>query len=189
MAGGAGIAGGSGTDPFAELMRLLGDPAKLQAEYERLTAAKADAQAVVDLAGPASEIVQIRQQLVDAQTDIHVKLAAAEAQAADLLAAAQAQVDTLLARAQADAQKIAADAKQLSDEAFRQLDAARIAQATADKTLATAAARNAEADATLAAIWDKDAELATREAALAIRAQMISDAQAHLADTVTRLTE
>jgi hypothetical protein len=108
------------------LLTLLSDPQRLQQSVAQLTEARNQAQAVIDLAGPANEILAIRAKLeVDRQ------------QMTDLLLKAQAQADQTVMQAEATASAVIAEAQKAKQE---MADEAIVILAKAKETLAQASA-------------------------------------------------
>lgn len=128
-------------DTGLEVVRLLADPVALKAKLDQLKSAKDSAQAVVDLAGPASEILSIREKI---DTD--------RQQAEDLLVAAQQQADKLVNDSREEAKRIVADAK---EEALNRI-------ADADSALAHSNVLKEEAQTLNAQIMGQQAELQAR---------------------------
>jgi cell division septum initiation protein DivIVA len=99
-------------DTGLDLVRLLADPVRLKEKLAQLQTAKDEAQAVVDLVGPASEVVSIRE-----------KIEADRQLTEDLLVDAKAQAEKIVQDARAEASRIIADAKEEAVSRLAQADA------------------------------------------------------------------
>jgi chromosome segregation ATPase len=143
LVGPDGSGGGSGD--FLAVAALLADSGRLQALYKELEDKKAQAQAVIALAGPASEILQIR-----ASIDSELESAKAEHRKA------KEERDSIVASALAQAAQTTENAAQRSNSA--RVDAAAIL-AEADRRLAAASAVKDGADKRLAEVANQEVNL------------------------------
>lgn len=140
MSAGSGIAGNQGSSSFAAL-ELLANPSQLQAKIDQLKAAEESARKQIDLAGPASEILQMRAD-IDGLKEL----------AEDNYNGAKADAESLVERAREEAAQIVADAK---------ADAERVSTAIQARAVESENAQN-EAMATLAAAKKEETFLAQR---------------------------
>lgn len=191
MAGGSGIAGGGDSEAsaFLGMVSLLSDPTKLQAEYKKLEDARAAAQVIVDLAGPASEITEIRKQLADAQANIANQMTAAQDRANAIIATAEDQAKKLGTAAEVNAQELRTSAQKVFDQAAAQLSVATACQQAADAAHDDLDVRQAALDQMQSELVSQESNLAAREAALAAKVQSLVDARAIIAKAVADITE
>ena len=135
---GSGIAGNQGSSSF-DALELLADPTRLQAKIDQLRAAEEAAQEQIALAGPASEILQIRSEIEGLKELAEVTLAGARDDANEIL------------------DKANSDAAFLRERAKEESDAAR---EQADNTIAGAKKLADEAEAAMAAVESKKRDVA-----------------------------
>jgi colicin import membrane protein len=170
------ITGGSASNPLLDLLAIVANPDAYKAKIDALDAATAENKKYVEALGPASEIVQLRDQAkgLRQEADDYKKSAIAQADA-DLLAAkeqakkitadANAKVDDLLDQAsktkdQADAlmskvQQELAEAEKAKVEAAKAQEIAEAKASELSRALEDAAAAQAEAEAAKADILAK----------------------------------
>lgn len=143
------------SNPLMDLLKVVADPAAYTAKVKELEEATARYQEVVALAGPASEIVAIREQVAADQKEAKASLAAAKAKAAGLIKDAEAKAEALLKDATAKANAELAEASEKNKEAAATAKQAKGALADAEKTKADAAKAAAAADERIAALDDE----------------------------------
>jgi len=150
---GSGIAGGQGSSSFAAL-ELLANPTQLQARIDSLKAAEERANDVIALAGPAHEILQLREAI---ENDV--------AKAKEDLAACHEECESLISGANDSARNIIDKATQ---------EATSLEGQMRDRAARTEAALN-EAQASLASLKKEPTYLDQREATLTSdREQLVS---------------
>lgn len=145
------VGGTSDNDPM-KLMRILSDPEKLSRHLDQLDKSRAAAQAVIDLVGPASEVIAIRKQITDAKTA-----------AVDAVVVARKKGEGIVEQANKRAKEITALAH---EEAVKMSNAAAIKEQQAESlreqaqtTLSATQQKRAELEATLEAVKSKRASL------------------------------
>ena len=183
------IVGGQGGTDLGAMLGLLADPVALQAKYAQLEEARRQSQEVVDLAGPANEILAIRAQIdsLKAQAEAAGVQAAAAAQAISEEATQRAQ--TIIAEANVKADALVAQAQLTVKAANEKMAAAveeqrKVVKANDDLSVYRAALDQAhEENAT------NEMGLAQREKVLASRLDTLAKAQQYLADTIKSLSE
>jgi hypothetical protein len=119
-------------DPLMGALKLLADPVELERRYAALREAEEQANSVIALAGPASQILTMRRQIEE-------ELAAAKAALGDARMQASLLVDT----ARQKAQEIEAEARAKQEENDAAIVAIRLEE---EQALATAKANMAAAD-------------------------------------------
>jgi hypothetical protein len=151
------------------MIKLLGNSAELEKRIERYNAAKTQAEQTIALAGKASEIVQIRedinadlaeakQLLEDARAQAQAIVADGRKRAEQLVQEANVQVvqqTKLRDKAVEETAAAHAAARKEKDEAARQMALALAAQNTAEDAMSQATARAEEASAVKLAFEDR----------------------------------
>lgn len=110
----SGLSGGNMAGASNDLLEVLKNPEVFKKRLEQLQETERKTQAVVDLAGPADEIVRIRKQIEKDKTASEEELTAAQADTAEMMETAQANASTIVVQAQAEAEEIIAAAKELT---------------------------------------------------------------------------
>lgn len=155
MGGSSGLSadGGQQKQPaFIDVVSLLADPDRLKAEYEKLENARAQAEAIVSLVAPASDITRLREEA-----------AADRALAAQLVSDAKSQAASIKTSAEESAKSITTSAA-ISADANRKLAADMVAEASARQEYVSGLVSRAEQRAQELA--DKEKELSTQRAEL-----------------------
>lgn len=119
---GSGIAGNQGQSSFAAL-ELLADPQKLQNKINQLKSAEESAREQITLAGPASEILKIREEMDDLKAQATEALRESRAGAEQIIQKAKNQAADIIADAEADAGRVAvaaADRATKTEEAYKE---------------------------------------------------------------------
>lgn len=142
----SGIVGGMASG-IELLVKVLDNPEQYRTKLEEIRNAAAEADALIALAGPASEIPQLREQLAKELEEAKVSKAAADAAAIKVIGEASAQAKRLLDAAEAKAVETTATAE------------AKLAQANAAQS--SAAASMGEAKAAMAKVASEKANLDT----------------------------
>jgi len=164
MAGGSGLSGelpASTEDKFLSMVALLADPEALRREYERLSAERTAVAELVAAAGPASEILQLREQATQDR-----------ATAAQLLADARIQVEQLLADARVEKQRIIDESAVATNADVARLERAK---AAADAANNDALLSQQAADAAIQALATKQQELDTYTALIDLRLENVAE--------------
>jgi chromosome segregation ATPase len=169
------------------MVALLSDPSRLEAEFARLNAAKASAQEVIDLAGPASEITKIRAEIDVLKAQSEQALADANTSAQAILARAEEERRHRISDGEAQAQQLAAQATQQLVNAQAQAQQAQDAQAAADAKAAEVARQESALQSDRAAVAAKETELKQREEQLAARVSALASIKSDLADALKAL--
>lgn len=159
-----------------DLLKVVADPAAYAAKAKELEDATANYQKLVALAGPASEIVAMRERIAADQKEAKADLAAAKAKAAGLIRDAEAKAEALLKDASVKAGAELAEASEKAKEVA----------ATAKQVETTLAdAEKAKADAARA-VTDADERAATLDAEIAAAKQARMEAEELKADIVRK---
>lgn len=156
MAMGGDFGGGSAADSTMRTLTLLADPVALAARIKELRAAEDQANSAIALAGPASEIIELRKQ---AELD--------RAAAAEEFKRARDESDKIVE--EADAIKAKASAAYLEVKRNAEAEAKAIIDG-ATQTAAEASAKLEDATARTAELHQRYLELAAREKANTDRA-------------------
>lgn len=114
------IAGGANSG-VEQLLGILSNPEQFRSKLEELRAAAKVAEDQIALAAPASEIVQLREQLRKAKEAQDARDASASAHHAQMMSDAQEEVDALIAEAKKSAESMQREAS----AAFSKAQAAR----------------------------------------------------------------
>lgn len=115
----------------ASLLEILQNSELLEKRLTQLRDAEAQANEVIKLAGPAAEIVAVREQLREDEAQRERLLAEAQDQATDTVEKANGQAEAILYKAQQEADEIVANAAEIRTEAQSKMAEA---QAEAQKT-------------------------------------------------------
>lgn len=152
---------GGTSDAFA-LLSLIANPDEYAKKLKALTDATAENQRYVELVGPASDIIKLREDIKKAKAEADAELAAAKAEAKKIKADADAKAKDALEKAQAKAKEILADADAI--KAGLAADSVQIQQMSAKVTAELYAAQKATEEAK-AAVKAADIAKADAEAA------------------------
>ena len=155
-----------GQSSFAAL-ELLANPAKLQEKIDSLKSAEASAREQIELAGPASEILQIRSEIDALKEEAQKLLESAMAEADEIVASAHEAEVVLLKDAEEDADNI----EKLSVENVKKAES----RVSGIKTHETAVQRQVEiANQRSKDLDRREEELQQKAAALASREQELT---------------
>jgi len=127
-----------GNSSFAALVGLLDDPAKLKGKLEQLKKAEESANAVIALAGPASEIVQLRESIEHARKEADQNLADSHKEAGAIVQTARQEAEKIVRDAQEAAQQSSARAQKTVDAAAEKMQEVQTAQGSAIRLAAEA---------------------------------------------------
>lgn len=152
----------SNSNPLMDLLKVVADPAAYTAKVKELEEATARYQEVVALAGPASEIVAIREQIAMDQREAKAALADAKTKAAGIVKNAETKAEALLSEADAKAKAELDEAAKKSEEAQAAEERAKVALANAEAANINAAKVAKTLDERTAAL---DAEIAAAKKA------------------------
>lgn len=97
---------------FLSVASLLSNASALEAEYKKLSDAQAKAQAVIDLVGPAQDILRMRESIDAEQTAATQALVDAKQEAAELVKEARARAVAIVSGAEKAAAALNAEAEQ-----------------------------------------------------------------------------
>lgn len=163
----------NGAEQLFNLLSVVSNPAEVKKRIDALNKAQADAQAVIDLVGPAQQVLSLREKAAKDADDAKKALSAANEKAEALIADANTQAAITIEGANASAQAVLADAKAKGDAAAgvidaanEQLKAAQKVQDAADKAMAKVAAAKSEAAAAQAAADKAQADAEALKAAI-----------------------
>jgi cell division septum initiation protein DivIVA len=147
------IDGTSGSsNQLFDLLTVVANPKEYQSKIQALEDAIAENKKYVDLVGPASDILALKEK-AKADADKAAKaLKDAEQKAGDIVAGAEARADVIISSAQERADSIAEKAQALMSEA-------RSAKALADSAAAQAAQTQSRAEAAIASAAAKSEQL------------------------------
>lgn len=107
------------------VLRLLANPAQLQAKLDELEAASAEAKRLVALAGDAQEIPKLLADAETAELKAAERLSAADARAESIVAAASAKATEILNAAAEKARAVRVEAEGLLAQATAKMEAAK----------------------------------------------------------------
>lgn len=89
---------------FMDMVSFLADPEKIKAEYQRLEEARAGAQKLIDLVGPAGEVIRLRDEAMRMNDDARSSMLSAKSDAVKILSDAKGRAVEILAQASGDAE-------------------------------------------------------------------------------------
>jgi hypothetical protein len=169
-----------GMQEFLTVAHVLSNADALAAEYRKLSDAREQAQKVIDLVGPAEDILRMRASIDNEQTAATEALRAARTRAEGIASMAKLEASRTASAAQAaadavraEAEKTTAAARVLMDDATARARALDGRQAALDSALQAATAReDAASRAIEAADKEKKALEGAREALRAAGAQI-----------------
>jgi len=177
------IDGSSGsTSQLFDLLTVVSNPAAYQTKLKALEDATAEHKKYVELVGPASDILKLKEKSQkDAQEAAGV-LDSAKQQATSLISDAKAQASDIVALAKTEASKLKADAQDV-------MDAAKLVKTQADRAATQAVQAQAKADFAVAEANAKVKELdkaiddaqAAKDAANALKADILAKHKAFIA--------
>ena len=176
------IDGSSGsTNQLFDLLTVVSNPAVYQTKLKALEDATAEHKKYVELVGPASDILTLKEKSQkDAQEAAGV-LDSAKQQATGLISDAKVQASDIVALAKTEASKLKADAQDV-------MDAAKLVKTQADSAAAQAVQAQAKAELASAEANAKVKELdkaiadanATKEDAEAVKAEIVAKHKAFI---------
>lgn len=102
---------------FLDMVAFLADPEKVKAEYQRIESARADAQKLVDLVGPAQEVIKLRDEAMRMNDEARTSLASAKSDASRTTSDAKSKAEAILAQARQKADEMTAQAANALNEA------------------------------------------------------------------------
>jgi chromosome segregation ATPase len=149
------VAGVTDNDPMKLVRMLVSDPEGLKRQLEQFEKAKASAQKVIDLLGPAGEILTMRKQVEEAKS-----------LAIDAVVVARKKAEDIVAQANKKAKGIVDHGIQVANQ---KLDAATAKEQNADEL-------REKAQATLAAVQHDKADLEEKLAAVETRMEALDAA-------------
>jgi hypothetical protein len=158
-----------------QLLDLLSNPEAYTAKLKALQDATTANNKTISLVGPASQVLQLRDDAVVALNTAKQKLADAQIAANEIKQAAQDEAAGLLSSARLQAQQLVADATTLKSEAGAALATAQANAKSATAAEAKAKEANAASQAATLALNNAIATAQTaEEAAQAIKAEIIA---------------
>lgn len=149
---------------FLSIAKLLADQPRLEAEYKRLQEARAQAEEVLKMVGPAKDVLRLREEAransmhaaalaKQAEMDARVEVSKARMSAQTIVAAAEAEARELLTKAKADAdaaKKALQDAQDAKQKAELEARAATARRELLDQEIASATSEKEKSEAA----WD-----------------------------------
>lgn len=167
----------AGGDQALQTLELLANPKRLAEKLNELRSAQEGAQAVIDLAGPASEILKLRQEAAQDRAEAAKALEAANlekdsarASAAATLDQARSEAEKLILMAQSEAQTVQKAAEE-------QLKAANDLKAAAEDELKAAQEKQQVLTAELGRLKAIDASLNSELEVVRAQKKQLADAQ------------
>jgi cell division septum initiation protein DivIVA len=151
-----------------QLLALLNDPERFKKQLGELRATAKMAEEQVALAGPASEIVQLREKLKEEASGKEARQKAHEADCAKTLKAVEDKAKAVVAQAKAQADQIVADASSKLADARKQLENASARQAEVDTVRAELQSLETKLKGIEAMQVERGTSLVTREKAVEI---------------------
>jgi chromosome segregation ATPase len=171
---GSGIAGNTGSSSFAAL-ELLADPAKLQSKIDSLKAAEDAAREQITLAGPASEILQIREEIDGLKELAEDNYNGAKADAEALMSKAREDAAQIISKAHTEAAEAVEDANKVVEQAEAISSGAKTEHNAAVREREVVEARKSEQD-------HRDETLQQKADALDAREQELEGEKAKLTE-------
>jgi cell division septum initiation protein DivIVA len=173
------ITGGSASSQLMDLLTVMADPNAYKAKLDALETATAENKKYVEALGPASEIVDLRDQAKALREEADAYKTTTTAEADAVLAAAKDQAALVVADAKAQADQLTSAAKVKADAADALMGKALGAQAQVDVAVAAATAAQADYEAKAADLNARVTAAATAQAeAEAYRDSLAAKAQA-----------
>jgi hypothetical protein len=172
------ITGGNAQSQLFDLLTVVANPALFQSKLDELNAATETYKKMIELAGPADEILSIRADIAAKQAQATQALDDATKAATAVTVKAADEAAATIADAQDQAKKLIADAKVKTATADCFMGQALAAQQKADEALAAASAlqvdyeaKSAGLDARMAAATTAQAEAEAYRDSLAAKVQ------------------
>ena len=150
-----------------DLLAVLNNPEAFKQRLEQLQETERKTQAVVDLAGPADEIVRMRKEIEADKEASEVALNAALDKAESIVEEATNQARLIVEKGTQEAGNLTAEAQSLRDGEKLALTKAEGAIAAVESSKRTNEARAGELDRQESSLQQKADELASREQELA----------------------
>lgn len=129
-----------GANQLFDLLSVVSNPAVYEAKLKALQDATVENQKFIELAGPASDILSLRDQLRDQKQAFDAEVQAAKDQIAKELVDANAEAAQISANAKIQADAVLQNAKQIEAQANAKLSDVLSAQKSADQAQANAEA-------------------------------------------------
>lgn len=173
------ITGGSASSQLMDLLAVMANPNAYKAKLDALEAATAENKKYVEALGPASEIIDLRDQAkaLREEADAYKTTATTEADAA--LTAAKDQAVLMVADAKEQVEQLLSEAKVKTDAAEELMAKVLAAQAQVDAAIAAATVAQADYEAKAADLDARMTAAATAQAeAEAYRDSLAAKAQA-----------
>lgn len=123
-----------GANQLLDLLSVVSNPKVYEAKIKALDEATAENKKYVELVGPASEILNLREKANAALEKAENTLAEAEAQATQVINDGKRKADAMIAEAKAQAQQLENKAKALIAEANQKTADASLAETVANAT-------------------------------------------------------
>jgi cell division septum initiation protein DivIVA len=175
-----GIAGGAASG-IELLLRILDDPETLRAKLEQFATAAKNADELIALAAPASEIPVLREKLRAEMEGMVARRAAQEQECSVMLDDARLQARGIVEDAKAEAGRIVGEAETLRESARRERDAAVSERTTAEQLRGGLAAKHEELRSATSKTEQERLQLQEQTAALAKEQERLRKARERLA--------
>jgi len=173
------ITGGSASSQLMDLLAVMANPNAYKAKLDALEAATAENKKYVEALGPASEIIDLRDQAKALREEADAYKTTTTAEANAFLVAAKNQAATVVADAKAQSDQLIAAAKVKTDAANALMDKALGAKTQVDAAIAAATVAQADYEAKAADLDARMTAAATAQAeAEAYRDSLTAKAQA-----------
>jgi dGTP triphosphohydrolase len=146
-------------DTLLGALTQLADPAKMQAELDKLSKARDEALAAVNLVGPANEILNLRTEAFKASMAAQEEEQKTKSTCADLLVAAKQEAQKIASEAEAELKSMKdaalAELAELKEEASNIASVSASVKAEAEVILAKAKDIKDEGEAEVKKLWDE----------------------------------
>lgn len=166
----------SSANPLMDLLKLVANPEEYSSKIKQMDEATARYNAAIALAGPADQILTLRDRAIEDRKAAEAELASAKKEAADIVAEAKASARQIEKAAKEKAAQVGA-------EADEHLKAAKSAESAASNAMNVAVQREVAADKKAVAA-EKLAEKLKVETAAAVKAK--ADAEAVKNDIIAK---
>jgi len=157
------------------LLSLLNNPEAVKEQIESIEEASRQAQEVLDLVGPAQEILQMREQIGAQMEELRAKALETDKDCEDLVAYAEEQAAKIVAEAESAAAGAAAEAEE--------------ARNLADEARASAYALQSELDGRVVAVQEREEAHSQSAGVLQQKAEDLSRRELELEGEKNRLAE
>jgi F0F1-type ATP synthase membrane subunit b/b' len=147
-----GIPAGNEASQVLTLLSVMADPVAYNKKLNDLIEATEANKKFAELAGPASEIIEIRKEIEADKAAAKSDLADARRQASSLVADANKKAKSILAEANQKSDEIIARAQKKQEEAEAALEVARLRSIELDSQVTMIASREAELAASVAEV-------------------------------------